>query len=116
MSQYDDFQSTQTAGLEGGLRLMESIIGGRWNPMILFAIEQGAARFTDIRANVSEISDTELRRKLAALTDSRLIIKSSPEEDARRSEYALTDFGGEITHTLRHILAISQKHGEMAPS
>jgi len=116
MSEYDRFDNVGSVNLDSGLRLMESIIGGRWNPMILFAIEQGATRYSDIRASVSDISDTELQRKLGALTLSRLVSKNNPAEDARRSEYLLTDFGGEITHTLRHIMAISRKHGEMETS
>jgi DNA-binding HxlR family transcriptional regulator len=96
---------------ERGLRLMESIIGGRWNPMILFALEGGPCRFSDLKSRIEFISDTELQRKLGALTGSGLVTRCSPEEDARRGEYMLTGFGGEIAHTLRHILVISQKHG-----
>jgi len=114
MSQYDDFQSTQTAGLEGGLRLMESIIGGRWNPMILFVMEQGARSYTDIRNSIAYISDTELQRKLSSLIESRLIMKESSPDEPRRAEYLLTGYGKDITHILHHIMDISIKHSQVA--
>lgn len=110
MQEYDISRPVEEPQLELGLRLMESVIGGRWNPMILFAIEQGATRFTDIRNSIPHISDTELQRKLGALQESRLIMKAQAEEDARRSEYRLTGYGGDITHILHHILDISYKH------
>lgn len=109
MSEYE-IRAFEAPRLELGLRLMETIIGGRWNPMILFAIEQGASRYTDIRNNVEHISDTELQRKLGALMQSRLILKSSADEDTRKSEYALTQYGHDITHILHHIMDISIKH------
>ncbi|NLW20620.1 MAG: helix-turn-helix transcriptional regulator [Clostridiales bacterium] len=113
MAEFDSTRALDEPQLALGLRLMESIIGGRWNPMILFAIEQGASRFTDIRNHIVHISDTELQRKLASLTQSRLVEKVTAQEDARRGEYALTRFGGDITHILHHILDISYKHLEL---
>lgn len=110
MTEFDITQRFEEPKLEQGLRLMESIIGGRWNPMILFAIENGSSRFSDIRNDIMYISDTELQRKLSALIKSQLVIKITAEEDARKSEYQLTDFGGEITHTLHHIMNISLNH------
>ncbi len=108
------FRDSQAPQLEQGLRLMESIIGGRWNPMILFALEQGASRFTELKNGIAFISDTELQRKLAALTESGLVTRGGPEEDARKGEYLLTHFGAEITHTLRHILDIQHKHSALS--
>ena len=110
MGEYDIFTKFSSMHWEEGLRLIESILGGRWSPMILFAIEEGAERFSDIKAGIEYISDTELQRKLNALIQSGLVIKTNPPIDTRKSEYRLTDFGGEITHTLRHILSISVKH------
>lgn len=110
MTEFDVTQRFEEPKLEQGLRLMESIIGGRWNPMILFAIENGFSRFTDIKNDITYISDTELQRKLSALIQSQLIVKITAEEDARKSEYQLTSFGGEITHTLHHIMNISLNH------
>lgn len=99
--------------LEEGLRLMESVIGGRWNPLILFELEQGARTYTDIKNNIDYISDTELQRKLNALIDSKLVTKENAAE-TRKNEYALTPYGADITHTLHHIMDISIKHRAMA--
>lgn len=114
MAEFDLTYPADDTQLEHGLRLMESVIGGRWNPMILFAIEQGATRFTDIRNNIEHISDTELIRKLSALQASGLVERLAIDEEARRGEYALTGFGEDITHTLHHILDISLKHHSLA--
>lgn len=113
MAEFDLTQKFEDTQLLEGIRLMESIIGGRWNPMILFAIEQGANRFTDIKNSIDHISDTELARKLAGLVENRLVIKDE-ESEARRSTYTLSPFGGDITHTLHHIMDISIKHGELS--
>lgn len=110
VAEFDITRGFDEPKLEQGLRLMEGVIGGRWNPMILFAIEQGARRFSDIRSSIEHISDTELQRKLNALIQNRLVMKSAAEEDARKSEYVLTAYGGEITHTLHHIMDLSIKH------
>ncbi len=111
MTAYTYTGSFEEPQFEWGLRLMESIIGGRWNPMILFALESGPCRFSDLKSRIEFISDTELQRKLGALMGSGLVVRNSNDEDTRKGEYILTGFGGEIAHTLRHILVISQKHG-----
>lgn len=113
MAEFEVIPGYDEPRLEQGLHLMESIIGGRWNPMILFAIGQGASRYTDIRNSIEYISVTELQRKLNRLIETRLIVKATAEEDARKSEYQLTDFGGDITHILYHILDISTRHQEL---
>ena len=110
VAEFDITRGFDGPKLEQGLKLMESVIGVRWVPMILFTIEQGARRFTEIRGSIEHISDTELQRKLNALILNRLIMKSTAEDDPRRSEYALTPYGGDITHTLHHIMDISIKH------
>ncbi len=113
MEEFDAYRAFEEPELEHGLKLMESVIGGRWNPMILFSIEHGASRYTDIRNSIGHISDTELQRKLNSLIQSGLIMKSALEEDARKSEYQLTFFGKDITHILHHIMDISLKHSTL---
>lgn len=113
MSMFDTRAGVDQPGLEQGLRLMESIIGGRWNPAILFVIEQGASRYSDIRSSIGYISDTELQRKLNVLLDGKLIEKTMQGAEERSAAYRLTSFGGEITHTLHHIMDISIKHQQL---
>ncbi len=110
--EYDPTIAPNEQDLESGLRLMESVIGGRWNPLILFQLEHGAMSYTDIRNSIDYISDTELQRKLNTLIDSKLVVKGNGE-DARKREYVLTPYGEDIAHTLHPILDISQTHKEL---
>ncbi|MDD2429140.1 MAG: winged helix-turn-helix transcriptional regulator [Eubacteriales bacterium] len=107
MDEFDRSLPYDSGQMEKGLHLMESIIGGRWNPMILFILEQGTRSYAQIKNGIPYISDTELKRKLSALHDSGLIRKSSLAKDRRSSEYLLTAYGERIVHTLHHIMDIS---------
>ncbi len=114
MSEFDPNLRFEEPQLSYGLQLMEDIIGGRWNPMILFVMEQGARSYTDIRNSIAYIRDTELQRKLSSLIESRLIMKESSPDEPRRAEYLLTGYGKDITHILHHIMDISIKHSQVA--
>ena len=113
MEEFNRLPDFDEKELEEGLKLMESIIGGRWNPLILFELEEGAKTYTDIKNSIDYISDTELQRKLSALMDNKLVKKDSMNE-ARKGEYTLTPYGVDIAHTLRHIMDISVKHRTLA--
>ncbi len=112
MIEFDPSVALNEQELEQGLKLMESVIGGRWNSLILFQLEQGRKSYTDIRNSIDYISDTELQRKLNTLIDSKLV-KKGDGLDAKKREYALTPYGEDITHTLHHIMDISLKHREL---
>ncbi len=109
MNEYDRFGPQDPSTLDAGLRLMETIIGGRWNPLILLALEAGAERFTDLKVYIPDISDTELQRKLLMLQNGGLVTKEPENQDARRRTYRLTPWGFEILHILHHILRIAGK-------
>jgi DNA-binding HxlR family transcriptional regulator len=114
LSEFDPGLRLEEPQLSHGLRLMEGIIGGRWNPMILFAMEQGARSYTDIRKSIAFISDTELQRKLNSLIESRLIMKENTPDEPRKTEYLLTGYGKDITHILHHIMDLSIKHSQIS--
>ena len=107
LSEFDPSLPYDSDQMEKGLHLMESIIGGRWNPMILFMLEKGAQSYSALKTGIPYVSDTELKRKLDMLHKHGLIEKQGPADDGRKNEYRMPANGSKIVRTLHHIMDIS---------
>lgn len=93
-----------------GLTLIQTVLGGRWNPEILLSIEAGYSRYSEIYRYIEHISHTELQRKLTLLINEKLVIKEVSETEDGKGTYQLSDFGQEVVHVIHHLLDIGSKH------
>lgn len=73
-----------------GVELALAYIGGKWKPVILAHLKQGALRYGELRDRIPALSDKVLTQRLAELQDSGLVRKRKKGGRGARSLYELT--------------------------
>jgi len=69
------------------------VIRGRWKPMILWELNGGTKRFSDLQAALPEIAAQVLTVQLRQLEADGVIMRTVYPEIPARVEYALTELG-----------------------
>ena len=78
-----------TCGLEAAL----FVLGGKWKPLILFHLANGARRYGDLRRAVGNVSDKVLIQQLKELHADGIIDRVDFGEIPPKVEYSITNFG-----------------------
>lgn len=78
---------------DAAVTLAFSVLGKRWNGMIVSSLGSGPSTFVALRRGVSGISDTVLSDRLAELADAGLVARSVDAGPPVTVSYALTDSG-----------------------
>jgi DNA-binding HxlR family transcriptional regulator len=84
-------------------------VGDAWSLLILRDASLGVTRFDEFRKNLG-IAPTILTRRLAALTEQRLLEKRRYSERPPRDEYVLTEAGRDFLPVLFMIGDWARKH------
>jgi DNA-binding HxlR family transcriptional regulator len=77
------------------------LIGRRWTGVVLFALLDGASRFSDIRDAIPDISDRMLSERLKEMEADGIVEREVIPEKPVRVEYRLTEKG----YALREVVA-----------
>lgn len=83
------------------VRLAFSVLGKRWNGMIIDALRQGPLSFVGLRRAVLGISDAMLSERLAELAGVTIVARTVCSGPPVTVTYSLTDSGTELLPTLR---------------
>lgn len=75
------------------------VLGKRWNGIIIQAIGTSRLRYSDLKEQVTGISDAVLTARLSELTDCELLVRHAAGS-GRRGEYALSEKGLELIEVL----------------
>lgn len=86
-----------------------SIIGGAWTPNILWKLEAGARRFSELRADIPEISAKMLTTRLKELEAKGVIFREVLPTSPPSVEYSLTPDGRELLPAIEAIAAVGHK-------
>lgn len=78
---------------DAAVTLAFSVLGKRWNGMIVSSLGGSSATFVSLRRAVSGISDTVLSDRLAELADAGLVARTVDAGPPVTVSYALTDSG-----------------------
>ncbi|MEV4736576.1 MULTISPECIES: winged helix-turn-helix transcriptional regulator [unclassified Microbacterium] len=78
---------------DAAVTLAFSVLGKRWNGMILSSLGNGPSTFVALRRAVAGISDTVLSDRLGELTDAGLVARAVDAGPPVTVSYALTDGG-----------------------
>jgi len=89
-------------------------IGDAWSLLILRDASLGLTRFDQFRKSLG-IAPTILTKRLAALTEARLLEKRQYSERPPRDEYLLTDAGRDFMPILVMIGDWARRHQSQAP-
>lgn len=90
----------ETRRCDAAITLAFSVLGKRWNGMILGVLGGGEASFVGLRKAVSGISDTVLSERLSELTELGLVRRQVAEGPPVSVSYELTTAGVEIVPTI----------------
>jgi DNA-binding HxlR family transcriptional regulator len=88
---------------DASITLAFSILGKRWNGMILGVLGAGPASFVALRRAVDGISDTVLSERLGELADAGLVRRDVVEGPPLSVSYELTDAGAEVVPTIQQL-------------
>ncbi|KAA0961786.1 MULTISPECIES: helix-turn-helix domain-containing protein [Microbacterium] len=78
---------------DAAVTLAFSVLGKRWNGMIVSSLGGGPSTFVSLRRGVAGISDTVLSDRLAELADAGLVSRAVDPGPPVAVSYALTDSG-----------------------
>jgi DNA-binding HxlR family transcriptional regulator len=88
---------------DSAITLAFSVLGKRWNGMILGVLGSGGASFVSLRKAVSGISDTVLSDRLAELVEAGLVRRQVAEGPPVTVGYELTTAGAELVPTIEQL-------------
>jgi DNA-binding HxlR family transcriptional regulator len=103
-------QVAQVHACDASITLAFSVLGKRWNGMILGVLGSAPASFVSLRKAVSGISDTVLAERLATLVEVGLVRRDVSEGPPVTVSYELTTAGAELVPTIEQLGAWAQRN------
>jgi DNA-binding HxlR family transcriptional regulator len=95
---------------DSAITLAFSVLGKRWNGMILGVLGSGRASFVTLRKAVSGISDTVLSDRLVELVEAGLVRRDVAQGPPVTVSYELTTAGCELVPTIEELGAWAQRN------
>ena len=83
-----------------GLDVALTVIGGKWKPLIIFHVQRGPTRFSEIRRRVGGISEKVLIQQLRDLVEMKVLLRCDHHCVPPVVDYALTPFGETLVKAL----------------
>lgn len=83
-----------------GLDAAIDVIGGKWKPLILWALHQGPCRFGALRRGITGISEKMLIQQLRELEADGIVHREVFHEVPPKVEYSLTELGTSLNDAL----------------
>ncbi len=87
-----------------------SVIGGKWKPIILYAIKKETKRFSEIKRLIPAISQKMLTQQLRELEEDGIIHRHVYPVVPPKVEYSLTEYGRTLMPIMDAMAAWGQRH------
>ncbi len=87
-------------GFSCGLDAALHLISGKWKPLILFFLRDGAKRYGELKRSVGGVSDKVLIQQLKDLEAHSVLARTDHKEVPPRVDYALTPLGRSLADAL----------------
>jgi len=87
-----------------------SVIGGKWKPIILYAIKEETKRFSQIKRLIPAISQKMLTQQLRELEEDGVIHRQVYPVVPPKVEYTLTKYGRTLMPIMDAMAAWGQRH------
>ena len=91
-----------------GVETTLAVVGGKWKPMILYALLSGPRRFGELNRLIPEVTQRMLTLQLRELEEDGVIYREVYKQVPPKVEYSLTPFG----RTIEPILLLMEQWGE----
>lgn len=95
---------------DAAITLAFSVLGKRWNGMILGVLGSGSASFVSLRKAVTGISDTVLADRLLELVEIGLVRRDVADGPPVSVSYELTTAGAELVPAIEELGAWAQRN------
>lgn len=92
--------SAQKGPFTCGLDAAVAVVGGKWKPLILWALQDEPRRFGELRRNVRGVSEKMLTQQLRELESDGIVHREVYREVPPRVEYSLTPLGRSLNEAL----------------
>jgi len=92
------------------VKLTADIIGGKWKPLILFYLESGTKRFSQLQRLIPGMTKKMLTQHLRELERDEIIRRKVYAEVPPRVEYSLTKHGESLKPILKLMSAWGTRH------
>ena len=92
------------------VKLTADIIGGKWKPLILFFLEGGTRRFSEIQRFIPAMTKKMLTQHLRELERDEIIRRKVYAEVPPKVEYSLTKHGESLKPILKAMSAWGNRH------
>ena len=86
------------------------VIGGKWKPLILYFLKDGAVRFSDLRRSVPDVTQKMLTDRLRELEADGIVRRKVYAQVPPKVEYSLTAYGKTLSPILEAMAAWGMKH------
>jgi DNA-binding HxlR family transcriptional regulator len=103
-------QEAEVRICDAAITLAFSVLGKRWNGMILGVLGSGSASFVSLRKAVTGISDTVLADRLLELVETGLVRREVADGPPVSVSYELTTAGAELVPTIEQLGAWAQRN------
>lgn len=97
-----------------GLTYALNLLGGRWKLLILYELEKGKRRFSELKQTLPHITDRMLTLQLRELEHDGLIARTVYAEVPPRVEYELTPSALALAPTWKSLEAWGDAHRQEA--
>lgn len=86
------------------------LVGKRWTPQVLRALESGAERFSEIREAVPAISDHVLSQRLKELEAAGIVARTVTPSIPVAIAYRLTERGEDLAKVMAELAAWAERY------
>lgn len=83
-----------------GLDVSLAVIGGKWKPLILYHVQGGPTRFSELKRRVEGISEKVLIQQLRDLVSLNVVVRRDHKRVPPVVDYELTPFGKTLVEAL----------------
>ena len=101
-------QEINATGAKCGVETTIAVVGGKWKPMILYALLSGPRRFGELNRLIPGVTQRMLTLQLRELEEDGVIYREVYKQVPPKVEYSLTPFG----RTIEPILLLMEQWGE----
>ncbi|MFJ8075222.1 winged helix-turn-helix transcriptional regulator [Streptomyces sp. NPDC096176] len=93
-----------------GIDAAMDVIGGKWKVLILWALDDRACRFGELRRLLPGVTEKVLASHLKELEADGIVHREEYDEVPPRVEYSLTRRGAKLNAALEPLAAWGQEH------
>lgn len=93
-----------------GIDAAVDVVGGKWKPLILWALNDGTRRFGELKREVAGVSEKVLIQQLRELEADGIVHREVYGEVPPRVEYSLTELGRSLNTTVLALVSWTEAH------